>query len=90
MSVVVYVVLGLITGFLASKFLDKTGEGLLSDIVLGIVGALVGGWIFGTFGMGGGTGFDIWNVVVSVGGALLFLVVYHALRVAAPRRTIYR
>jgi uncharacterized membrane protein YeaQ/YmgE (transglycosylase-associated protein family) len=49
-------VLGLLAGFIGSKIANKTGRGILFDIVLGIVGAVVGGWLFNPFGVDGGTG----------------------------------
>ena len=79
MSFIAWIVLGLIAGFIASKLVNKSGEGMLLDIILGIVGAVVGGWLFNAFGMPGVTGFNVYSVVVAVIGAVVFLVVYHAL-----------
>jgi uncharacterized membrane protein YeaQ/YmgE (transglycosylase-associated protein family) len=79
MSFVAWIVLGLIAGFIASKLVNKTGEGMLMDIVLGIVGAVVGGWLFHTFGMSGVTGLNLYSLGVAVVGAAVFLIVYHAL-----------
>jgi uncharacterized membrane protein YeaQ/YmgE (transglycosylase-associated protein family) len=79
MSFIAWIVLGLIAGFIASKLVNKTGEGMLMDIVLGIVGAVVGGWLFRTFGMPGVTRLNLYSIVVAVAGAAVFLVVYHAL-----------
>ncbi len=74
-----WIVLGLIAGFIGSKIVNKTGEGLLLDIVLGIVGAIVGGWLFTMFGAHGVTGLNIWSLIVAVIGAIVVLVLYHAL-----------
>jgi uncharacterized membrane protein YeaQ/YmgE (transglycosylase-associated protein family) len=79
MSFIAWIVLGLIAGFVASKIVNKTGEGLLLDIVLGIVGAVVGGYLFQTFGMAGVTGVNLYSILVAVVGAVVFLVLYHAL-----------
>src|ERR1700722_15541697 len=79
MSILAWIVLGLIAGFIASKLVNKTGEGLVVDILLGIVGAGVGGWLFNAFGMGGGTGVNLYSLLVAVIGAVVFLVIYHAL-----------
>lgn len=79
MSFIAWIVLGLIAGFIASKLVNKTGEGLLMDIILGVVGAVIGGWLFHTFGMPGVTGLNIYSLVVAVIGAAVFLIVYHAL-----------
>lgn len=79
MSILAWIVLGLIAGFIASKIVNKTGEGVLLDIVLGIVGAVVGGWLFNTFGHIGVTGVNLYSILVAVVGAIIVLVVYHAL-----------
>ena len=79
MSILGWLVLGLIAGFIASKIVNHTGSGVLMDIVLGIVGALVGGWLFTTFGGMPITGFNIYSMFVAVIGAVVVLVVYHAL-----------
>jgi uncharacterized membrane protein YeaQ/YmgE (transglycosylase-associated protein family) len=79
-SLLAWIILGLISGFLASKIVNKTGEGLLLDIVLGIVGAVVGGWLFNKFGHQGVTGLNLYSVLVSVAGAIVVLVLYHAMR----------
>ncbi len=84
MSIFGWLVLGLIAGFIASKIVNKQGSGILLDIVLGIVGAVVGGWLFVQLGANGVTGFNIYSMVVAVIGAIVVLVVYHAL---AGRRT---
>ena len=79
MSFLAWIVLGLISGFIASKIVDKSGSGTLTDIVLGIVGAVVGGWLFNTIGHVGVTGLNLYSVLVSVVGAVVVLLVYHAL-----------
>lgn len=79
MSFVVWIVLGLIAGFIASKLVNKSGEGMLLDILLGIVGAVLGGWLFNAFGMQGVTGLNVYSVAVAVIGATVFLVAYHSL-----------
>jgi uncharacterized membrane protein YeaQ/YmgE (transglycosylase-associated protein family) len=78
MGIIAWLVLGLISGFIASKVVNKRGEGLVMDIVLGIVGALVGGFIANNlFGIAGVTGFDLRSVLVSVLGAIVVLVLFH-------------
>jgi uncharacterized membrane protein YeaQ/YmgE (transglycosylase-associated protein family) len=79
MSFIAWIVLGLIAGFIASKIVNKTGEGMLLDIILGIVGAVLGGYLFQTFGMAGVTGVNLYSILVAVVGAIVFLVLYHAL-----------
>ena len=79
MSILALLVLGLISGFIASKIVNHTGAGLLLDIVLGIVGAMVGGWLFASLGATPITGFNIYSMFVAVVGAVVVLVIYHAL-----------
>ena len=85
MSIIAWIILGLVAGFIGSKIVNKSGQGIVLDIVLGIVGAVVGGFIFEQFGQVGITGFDIYSLVVAVIGAVVVLVVYHAV---AGRRTL--
>jgi uncharacterized membrane protein YeaQ/YmgE (transglycosylase-associated protein family) len=79
MSIIAWLVLGLIAGFIASKIVNKGGEGVILDIVLGIVGALVGGFLFSALGAAPVTGFNIYSVFVAVIGAIVVLVIYHAI-----------
>ena len=80
MSILAWIVLGLSAGFIGSKLVNKSGEGFFLDIVLGIVGAVVGGWVFGFFGAAGVSGVNLYSLLVAVIGAVLFLMLYHALR----------
>ena len=86
MSVLAWIVLGLIAGFIASKIVNRAGEGVLLDIVLGIIGAVVGGWLFRMFGAAGVTGLNIYSMLVAIVGAVVVLVIYHAL--FSGRRTL--
>jgi uncharacterized membrane protein YeaQ/YmgE (transglycosylase-associated protein family) len=79
MSIIGWIILGLISGFIASKIVNRTGEGFFLDIVLGIVGAVVGGFIFTAVGATGVTGFNLYSMFVAVIGAIVVLVLYHAL-----------
>jgi uncharacterized membrane protein YeaQ/YmgE (transglycosylase-associated protein family) len=79
MSFIAWIVLGLVAGFIASKIVNKSGEGMILDIVLGVVGAVLGGWLFQTFGMAGVTGLNLYSILVAVVGAIVFLVIYHAI-----------
>ena len=79
MSIIAWIVLGLIAGFIGSKIVNKSGDGLILDILLGVVGAVVGGFLFRTFGMSGVTGLNLYSLLVAVLGAVIFLVIYHAL-----------
>jgi uncharacterized membrane protein YeaQ/YmgE (transglycosylase-associated protein family) len=79
MSFLAWIVLGLISGFIASKIVNKSGSGAVMDIVLGIVGAVVGGWLFNTIGHVGVTGVNLYSILVAVVGAVVVLIIYHAL-----------
>ena len=78
MSIIAWLVLGGIAGFIASKIIDSTGQGLLIDIVLGIVGAIVGGYVFSLLGAAPVTGFNLYSMFVAIVGAVIVLVLYHA------------
>lgn len=78
MSILAWVLLGLIAGFIASKIINKSGQGILLDIALGIIGAIVGGFLFTAVGATGVTGFNLYSMFVSVVGAIVVLWVYHA------------
>jgi uncharacterized membrane protein YeaQ/YmgE (transglycosylase-associated protein family) len=85
MSILAWIVLGLIAGFIGSKLVNKTGEGMILDIVLGVVGALVGGYLFSIFGAHGVTGLNLYSLFVAVIGAVVVLLVYHAVRGSRSR-----
>ena len=76
MGILSWVILGLIAGFIGSKIVNKTGEGLVLDIALGVVGAIVGGYLFSLTGTEGVTGLNLWSLLVAVIGAIVVLVVY--------------
>jgi uncharacterized membrane protein YeaQ/YmgE (transglycosylase-associated protein family) len=80
MSILAWIVLGLVAGFIGSKIVNKSGEGLIRDIILGVVGAVVGGWLFTAFGASGVTGLNLYSLLVAVIGAIVVLVLYHAIR----------
>ena len=79
MSIIGWLILGLIAGFIASRIVNKAGEGLILDIVLGIIGAFVGGYLFSVFGAEGVTGFNLYSMFVAIVGAIVVLVIYHAI-----------
>jgi uncharacterized membrane protein YeaQ/YmgE (transglycosylase-associated protein family) len=80
MSFLAWIVLGLLAGFIGSKLVNKRGEGVVLDVLLGVVGAIVGGWLFNRFGAVGVTGLNLYSLLVAVVGAVLVLVIYHAVR----------
>lgn len=80
MGLLSWLIVGLIAGYLGSRIVNKTGEGLMRDIGLGVLGALFGGFVFEQLGYAGVTGINLWSVLVSVVGAVILLVLYHAVR----------
>lgn len=94
MSMIAWIVMGLIAGFIASKIVNSHGEGLLRDILLGIVGSVIGGWMYDffhlsrTFGVVMRNGFNLMNLLIAIAGAIVFLLVYHAL--FSPRQSFWR
>jgi len=79
MSIISWIILGLIAGFIGSKIVNKRGEGMMLDIALGIVGAIVGGILFNAFGAAGITGLNLYSMIVAVIGSIVVLVIYHAI-----------
>ncbi len=77
MSILAWIALGIVAGFIASKLINKSGGGLVIDLVLGVVGAVVGGWLFNQFGSAGVTGFNLYSLFVAVIGAVVVLLIYH-------------
>ena len=80
MSILSWIILGLIAGFIGSKIVNRKGEGIVLDILLGVVGAFTGGWLFHLFGASGVRGLDLYSLFVAVIGSVVFLVLYHAIR----------
>ncbi len=79
MGIISWIILGLIAGFIGSKIVDRQGQGIWLDIALGIVGAIVGGFLFDLFGATGVTGLNIYSMIVAIVGAVVVLVIYNAL-----------
>jgi uncharacterized membrane protein YeaQ/YmgE (transglycosylase-associated protein family) len=79
MGIISWLILGLIAGFIGSKIVNSSGQGLWLDIALGIVGAIVGGVLFSAVGMQGVTGLNIWSMIIAVIGSVVVLWGYHAL-----------
>jgi len=79
MGIISWIILGLIAGFIGSKIVNRQGQGFWLDIVLGIIGALVGGYLFDLFGASGVTGLNIYSMVVAVVGSIVVLVIYNTI-----------
>jgi uncharacterized membrane protein YeaQ/YmgE (transglycosylase-associated protein family) len=80
MTLFAWILLGLLAGFIASHLVNHRGEGMVLDILLGIVGAVIGGWVAHLLGFAGVTRLNLYGVLVSTLGAIVFLFVYHAVR----------
>jgi uncharacterized membrane protein YeaQ/YmgE (transglycosylase-associated protein family) len=80
MSIIAWIILGLIAGFIGSKIVNKKGEGFLLDILLGVIGAVVGGWVFTRFGGHGVSGVNLHSLLVAVVGAIIVLLIWRAIR----------
>jgi len=80
MSIIAWLVLGLIAGWVGSMIVNRgRGDGLLLDIILGVVGAFVGGFLFNLFGAAGVSGLNLYSLLVAVIGAVVVLALYHML-----------
>jgi uncharacterized membrane protein YeaQ/YmgE (transglycosylase-associated protein family) len=79
MSIIAWIILGTIAGFIASKLVSGQGAGLILDLALGIAGAIVGGFLFVQFGAAGVTGFNFYSVFVALVGSVVVLAAYHML-----------
>jgi uncharacterized membrane protein YeaQ/YmgE (transglycosylase-associated protein family) len=86
MGILTWIVFGLLAGFVASLLVNKSGEGLIGDIVLGVIGAVVGGFVAGIFGWHGMFAFNPPSFLIAVAGAVLILVMYHAVTWRHSRR----
>ncbi len=78
MSIIAWLVVGLVAGWLGSMIVNRGGEGPLMDIILGIVGAVVGGFLFNLIGHSGVSGINLYSIFVAVIGSIVVLLVYHA------------
>jgi uncharacterized membrane protein YeaQ/YmgE (transglycosylase-associated protein family) len=78
MGWIAWIILGLISGFIASKLVNHSGSGILVDIIVGIIGAIVGGEIGSKLGLGGVSGFNLWSILLAVVGAVIVLLIYNA------------
>jgi uncharacterized membrane protein YeaQ/YmgE (transglycosylase-associated protein family) len=79
MGILLWIVFGAIAGWIASMIV-KSQQGILLDIVVGIVGALIGGWIMSVLGYGGVSGFNIYSMLVAILGSVVLLFIVKALR----------
>lgn len=78
MGILAWIVLGLIAGFLASAVMRGGGFGIIGDIIVGVIGALIGGFLFSALGSTGVTGFNIWSLFVAFVGACVLIAILRA------------
>jgi uncharacterized membrane protein YeaQ/YmgE (transglycosylase-associated protein family) len=80
MSIIAWLILGLVAGFIGTKIINKGDEGVISNIVVGVIGAFVGGLLFNMLGTTGVTGLNLWSIFVAGIGSVVLLLVYNAVR----------
>ncbi len=80
MGIVSWIVLGLVAGFIASKIVNRKGEGIIFDVLIGVIGAVIGGWVMSTFGGRGVSGLNLYSMAVATGGAIVLLIAYRFAR----------
>jgi uncharacterized membrane protein YeaQ/YmgE (transglycosylase-associated protein family) len=80
MGILAWIVIGIVAGYLAKLAMPGEGPGgVIGDLIVGIVGALLGGWLFGFFGLSGVNGFNLWSLLVAFVGAVVLLWIVRAL-----------
>lgn len=79
MGIILWIIFGGLVGWIASLIM-KTNEGLILNIILGIVGALLGGWIMSFLGKSGMTGFNLYSFLVALLGAVILIAIVKAIR----------
>ena len=89
MTLFAWIFLGLLAGFIASHMVNHRGEGMVLDILLGIVGAVIGGWVAHLAGFAGVTQLNLYGIIVATLGAAVLLLVYHAVRRNVIGRRIF-
>ena len=81
-NLLIWILLGALAGWIASIIMGRNAQmGALANVVVGIVGALIGGFLMNAFGAPGVTGFNLYSILVAIGGAVVLLFI-----IGAPRR----
>lgn len=80
MGLISWIIVGAVAGWLAGLIMKGSGSGFLMNVVIGIVGALIGGFVMSLFGSVGVTGFNLWSLLVSVIGAVILLAIVNLFR----------
>ena len=77
MSILAWIILGAVAGWIASRIMKSNeSQGILMNIIVGIIGAFIGGFTFSLFGFGGVTGFNLYSLLVAVVGSIILLWIY--------------
>lgn len=79
MGIILWIIFGAIAGWIASMIM-KSNDGLLMDIVIGIVGAVIGGWIMSALGSSGVNGFNLYSLLVAILGAVVLIWLVRVIR----------
>ena len=79
MGIILWIIFGALAGWVASSLMGS-GSGLLWDIIVGIIGSVIGGWIMSALGQGGVSGFNLYSFVVAVLGAIVLIAIVRAVR----------
>ena len=81
MGIIAWIIFGALTGWIASMIAGTNAQqGAIANIIVGIIGALIGGFLFETFGSSGVTGFNLWSLAVAIVGALVLLSILKLFR----------
>lgn len=73
-NIIVWLILGVVSGWVASKIMKRDSEmGFWMNLIVGVVGAFIGGWVAGIFGLGPATGLNVWSFIISIVGAVILL-----------------
>jgi uncharacterized membrane protein YeaQ/YmgE (transglycosylase-associated protein family) len=81
LNIVLWIILGGLAGWIASLVMGRDAQmGLLANIIVGIIGAVIGGFLMNQFGEAGVTGFNIYSLLVAIGGAIVLLFLYGLVR----------
>ena len=78
MGIILWIIFGGLVGWVASMLVGG-GKGLIVDIIVGIVGAVIGGWIMSFFGKTGVTGFNWYSFLVALLGAVVLIIIVKAI-----------
>ncbi len=85
MSMITWVILGIIGGSIACALASEGNRALVTNLALGVVGAVIGGWLFSIFGLMGHGGFTLYSDALAIAGAAVLLSAHHVLLIDEPQ-----